>query len=149
MFCPEIGSFNNEIEQLTKRDKRMDKKDVFRENLKKWGREARGEASCQIRRLLCGGDSRSREHGCGLPILPPRVRRRGEPLRRHCGGDRQGGGEGDGGESRSYGGQGGRGCHGGVAQTAGCGGRPQGSGHQCRGGGGVLVSGPEGADMPS
>lgn len=34
MFCPEIGSFNNETEQLTKRDKRMDKKDVFREKLK-------------------------------------------------------------------------------------------------------------------
>lgn len=34
VFCPEIGSFNNETEQSIKRDKRMDKKDVFREKLK-------------------------------------------------------------------------------------------------------------------
>lgn len=34
MFCPEIGSFYNETEPIIKRDKRMDKKDVFREKLK-------------------------------------------------------------------------------------------------------------------
>ena len=108
----------------------MDKKE-------KWGKMGRSpwrglsDSSTPMREEIAAGRRRYLAN-------PPRVRRRGEPLRRHCGA-----GQGGGRRRKKFAwAAGGRGCHGGVAQTAGCGGRPQGSGHQCRGGGGVSC-GPE------